>query len=176
MHQSHLGRTMLETIMVIGLMGVLSVVGIYLYRQAMDGVRADGIIKDVLVRASQAKGNADLGRSGIGKKTVYTPDYKKASGEDKTKGRYGYEFKVVYSNFNSSDKNYYVVVKTSGNSITPKVCNALKSKLLSYKNNSKGEVTCMTNADPSGNSKNCTSLTCPENDSENFYFVAKYKE
>ncbi len=76
---SQLGRTMLETMMVMGIIGILSITGIYMYKNAMNGVRADAIIKDVLLRASQVKGNADLNRSGIGKR-VYTPEYKKTKG------------------------------------------------------------------------------------------------
>ena len=83
---SQLGRTMLETMMVMGIIGILPITGIYMYKNAMNGVRADAIIKDVLLRASQAKGNDDLNRSGVGKekdlsgnvtikKRVYTPEY-----------------------------------------------------------------------------------------------------
>ncbi len=126
MFKSQSGRTMLETMMVLGIMGVLSVGGIYMYRRGINDVRADGIMKDVLARASQEKGNADLSRSGVGGKLVYTPDYKSKSGKYKTKGRYGYTFEIESS---STSKNIEIKV---GGGIPKDVCNALKTKYKTY--------------------------------------------
>ena len=127
--KSQLGRKMLEMMMVLGLMGVLSVTGIYMYKGAMNDVRADGIVKDVLARASQKKGNLELGRSGVGKKMVYTPEYKKKDGSETTKGRYGYSFEI-----DSANSNYEtIIIQTKEKEISTGVCKSLKSKFKTYK-------------------------------------------
>lgn len=166
MHQSQFGRTMLETISVMTIIGVLSVTGIYMYRQAMNGVKADGIIKDVLARASQVKSNADLNRSGVGvkkdndgnivsvKKRVYTPEYKKTT-SDTTKGRYGYSYKLIdactsehdvscsRSYVKKKNSSEYVVIELT-NGITPAVCESVKGKLTAY-DGRYPKVVCMYN-------------------------------
>ena len=60
MRQSQSGRSVLETMMVMGIIGMLSVTGLYLYKRAITDVYAEGIMKDVLARALQKKGNKDL--------------------------------------------------------------------------------------------------------------------
>ena len=129
-YQLQIGRTMLETISVMAIIGVLSVTGVYMYRQAMNSVKADAILKDVLVRAGQTKGNLDMERSG-GKKLVYTPEYKKRDNKGEeiatTKGRYGYTFEI-----DSSSKSSLVIIRVKG-SITSAVCDSLKSKFNTYK-------------------------------------------
>lgn len=194
MKQSQFGRTMLETIMVMGIIGVLSVVGIYMYKDAMNGVRADGIVKDVLLIATQNNANMEASHMGSGKR-VYTPKYggsydnANLSSSKRISGRYGYSFEVIgsISSWESSKKVHYIVVKTSGKQITPAVCASLKGKMMAYNRKdgsgdwTSGRIVCMSKTNVvSATEYNCPSVvniiggSCPSEDSTNFYFAVKY--
>jgi hypothetical protein len=180
---SQFGRTMLETISVLALVGVLGITGIYMYAKGADSVRADSIIKDVLARAAQRKSNAEL--SGMGsKKKIFSPEYgkkKEESGKIKTEyetsGSAGYTFDVKYSISNA------VVVKVSGAKIPTSLCNAIKSKSLTYDSGSTAHIACILDSD-TGNKgqdiikcKTKTSLDILQKDcseKDNLYFVVKF--
>ena len=207
-HLSQTGRTMLEIISVMGIIGVLSVTGVYMYQKASNTLLADGIIKDVLMRASQAKGNDDLNRTGRTKKMVYTPEYLKKSKEtgevsgenvegyeygSAVKGRYGYSYVIedmTTSPFNVNirdlTKTYdngrqYAVVKLTGKSMSPGVCNALRGKLLAFENK-RPQVICITSAKPEEsnitacktNVGNIKQYGCPNEAATNLYFTVEY--
>ena len=203
MRQLQLGRTMLETIMAMAIMGILSVTGIYMYKDVMNGVRADAIIKDVLLRASQIKGNDDLNHSGVGKKMVYTPEYKKNAslpGDPlTTKGRYGYSYQIIDACTNAVDtacakrltkkisNSEYAVVKLNS-VITPAVCDAVKGKLETY-GDRYPKVVCMYNSEDvyiDTNVANCKAnnvniikesgehLDCSNTDLSILYFTVQY--
>ena len=163
--KSQFGRTILEMTTVLGIMGVLSVTGIYLYKSAMNDVRADGIIKDVLARASQKKGNLELARSGVGKKMVYTPEYKKKDGSETTKGRYGYSYKI------DPDSDYEtIIIQTKEKEISTAVCNSLKSKFKTYK---KGTFSSVLVAGGESSGTNILIDDCP-NDIPSLKFHVSY--
>ncbi len=173
---SQYGRTMLETLSVIAIIGILGVTGIYMYAKGADSVRADSIIKDVLARAAQRKSNAEL--SGMGsKKKIFSPEYgtkkkndEKIITEYKTSGSVSYTFDAKYSISNA------VVVEVSGAKIPISLCNAIKSKSLSYNSGSTAHIACILDSDPGKNAQTiitCTSFSeCDE--TNNLYFVVKF--
>lgn len=197
MHQKEYGRTMLEIISVMGIIGVLSMVGVYSYQQASNSLLADGIVKDVLLRASQIKSSDDSNMTGHTKKVVYTTEYKNKKEEYKTKGRYNFRYEIVdmYTNTadsahsklytkiyeSSSNKGQYVVVKTDpkGKSITRGVCEAIRGKLLAYGENLP-KIICINRQKPEENNiaacigNNVIKNGCPDDSSSELYFTVKY--
>ncbi len=176
---SQFGRTMLETISILALIGVLGVTGIYMYKKGMDSVRADSVVKDVLIRAEQKNANDNLNDMGT-KKNVFVPEYKKGTGdasEYRTKGSYGYSYEITYS---ATDA---VVVKTNDTIITPGACNAIKSKLMTYDTKKSPRVVCAVQNPIQGNDivRNCVndatdiiSNGCPDENIDNLYFVVAF--
>ena len=181
---SQYGRTMLETISVLALIGILGITGIYMYAKGADSVRADSIIKDVLARAAQRKSNAEL--SGMGsKKKIFSPEYgtkKKEAGKIKTEyetsGSAGYTFNVKYSISNA------VVVEVSGAKIPTSLCNAIKSKSLTYDSGSTAHIACILDSDTRNKGQdiiNCkTRKTFSDilqkdcSETNNLYFIVKF--
>ena len=176
---SQFGRTMLETISILALIGVLGVTGIYMYKKGMDSVRADSVVKDVLIRAEQKNANDNLNDMGT-KKNVFVPEYKKGTGdasEYRTKGSYGYSYEITYS------AAHAVVVKTNDTIITPGACNAIKSKLMTYDTKKSPRVVCAVQNPLQGNDivRNCVndatdiiSNGCPDENIDNLYFVVAF--
>ncbi len=176
MRRTEQGRTMLETMMVLGVIGILSVTGVYTYKKAMNDVRADGIIKDVLARAGQKKANADLQHSGLGKKRVYTPEYKKTDGSETTKGRYGYVYDVLHHGVTNKGEEYVLVKMLTP--VNASVCNSIKSKLQVYKTkNNQGRIDCVSVDDPIRENKIvCTNniFTSECSDNNDLHFLITY--
>ena len=67
MKKSQFGRTLIETLAVIAVIGILSVSGLQLYAKAMNTIRANYIMEQVYIKANELIENPVANRSGRGK-------------------------------------------------------------------------------------------------------------
>ena len=136
------GRSLLEVIAVISIMGIFTVASVVVFQAAMNSVRSKYIVEQVMVRANEVIESAWLKDKEKGThrhgKMVYTPEY-----SDKTRkedGAYGYTFRKP--EFVKGSSLLLIVDKSAGKLtkvnvtvdgvITPGVCNSLKEKVNMY--------------------------------------------
>ncbi len=131
-HSSESGRSLLEIIAVISIMGVFSIGSIVAFQAGMNSVRAKYIAEQVQLRVEEVVSNTELSKGH--KKTVYTPEYANKTGEDK----YGYRFQTKNATQNTKTMAYMLMgaavtaptvqVEVSGR-ISSGVCESLKGKM-----------------------------------------------
>ena len=92
------GRTLIETLSILCIIGILSVFGLKLYAKAMNSVRANYIMQQVFIKANSLVENPVATRHRI----VYT-DF-----QDKQDMAYGYSFGTATHNRN--DKKFYIYI------------------------------------------------------------------
>ena len=84
MRQSQLGRTLIETLSILALIGILSVSGLQLYAKAMNTIRANYLMQQVFIKANELIQNPVAVRHKMVDVTV--------TDEDTGKLAYGYSF------------------------------------------------------------------------------------
>ncbi len=134
---SQFGRTMLETISVMAIIGVLGVTGIYIYVQGMNSARADAMIKEILTLSAQQKSNLELTKMGS-KKKIFVPELGgRAHVDDPSVPArpHNGNFEVA-----GSISNVVAIKFNSNEDISPALLNALKSKAISYGSNATSHI------------------------------------
>lgn len=126
------GRSLLEIIAVMAIMGVFTVGSIAAFQAGLNSVRAKYIVEQVQLRVEEVIANSELSKGH--RKTVYTPEYVNKSGQDK----YGYSFKTVdatqgnktmaFMLLGEAARSPTVQVEISGK-ISSGICNSLKGKM-----------------------------------------------
>lgn len=180
---SQFGRTMLETISVMAIIGVLGVTGIYIYVQGMNSARADAMIKEILTLSAQQKSNFELTKMGS-KKKIFVPELGgRAHVDDPSVPArpHNGNFEVV-----ATISNVVAIRFNPNGDISPALLNALKSKAISYGSNATSHIAgILTSLPKKGVGIKAKSLINPDDNSnilkkdspeelEELYFVIKF--
>ena len=120
MKKSESGRTLVETLAVIAIIGILSISGLQLYSKAMNTIRANYIMEQVYIMANELRKDPVANRAGRGKMVDVTV---RNEGGNLS---YGYQIDTAASRMARSD----ITVKLDG--FFPRgVCRILKKKIAS---------------------------------------------
>ncbi len=130
------GRSLLEIVAVLAIMGIFTYGSIAAFQAGMSSVRAKYIMEQVQLRVSDVISMTENSKGH--KRMVYTPEYARNTDADK----YGYSFKAINSHENGSSLAYYLakeetkesatVEVTVSGKITPGVCGSLKEKIVVF--------------------------------------------
>lgn len=131
MKKNQSGRSLVEILAVMAIIGVFSLGSIVAFQTGINSVRARYILEQVQLRVSEATSMAELSKGH--KKQVYTPEYVNKTSE----GTYGYSFTTEDVSIDRNSLQYYVsanraatvIEVTVHGNITPSVCGSLKGKL-----------------------------------------------
>ena len=115
MKHNQFGRTLIETLAILGVIGILSVSGLQLYAKAMNTIRVNHLMEKVYLLANQIR-NEKIEKTGR-RKSVDLPSAEKTLS-------YGYSFNPAASGL--SDSKINVVVKGA---FSNKICKMLKKKI-----------------------------------------------
>ena len=141
MKKFELGRTLIETLAVIAIIGILSVSGLQLYSKAMNTIRANYIMEQVYIKANELIENPVANRPGRGKMVDVTMN---------SEGSLSYGYTIDMSNTKMSGSE--IAVKLNGYFPTG-VCKILRKKITSQ------EYSGLKGIQPNNCSDNIESMT-----------------